>query len=475
MKIAVRPGGVVLVVLVLLAAGLRLFKIEQRVVWYDEANSLLWADAGVKGAIEAAQSDVHPPLYYLLLYFWTRVSQAEVWARLFSVVMGVTAVVVVFFLGRLLAGEVAGFFSALFLAFCPMHIWYSQEIRMYTLQTVLVSLSYLFMILSLQENRGTYWTLYCIATALSLYTQYTSLLSLLAQNLFMIIFLKRYRPVLKQWALSQLSIAVLFLPCAVMFLHTLRTTTSAGGFWLGSLSMKAPAGFLALLSGFVSQRGSLPFSAAVSLVMLIVVAMLLLGRKDKPPLAVLVLFWFCVPLLVLALVSLKQNLFVPRTILYTAPAFHLAVGWAAAIVLDSRAKAGAMLVSIFLVALNLNALYGYYFLPSRWIKSPLRDVCRLIEREHREGDIVLHSAEYTYRPCQYYLADRVPQSLVTGTGALARADRVERIWVVLRDDPSLRAWMDAHHQQVGIAYDGSAYDKLWVGVYERRDTAVVPP
>jgi len=61
--------------------------------------------------------------------------------RSLSVLAGVATVPLVALLGAALAGRTAGAVAALLLAFSPLHMYYSQEIRMYSLVTALCALS----------------------------------------------------------------------------------------------------------------------------------------------------------------------------------------------------------------------------------------------------------------------------------------------------------------------------------------------
>ena len=175
------------VLLLVLATGLRLFHLRERVVWFDESVTMLIAKAdSADAAFVAARDEGHAPLFNLLMHFWTRVAPGEEGARWLSVLLGVAAVATVFAIGNALAGRTTGLLAALFLALCPLHVWYSQEIRMYALQTLLVCLSFLFMFLTLERPKPAWWVLYVIATTLSLYAQYTSFLALMAQNVYVI-------------------------------------------------------------------------------------------------------------------------------------------------------------------------------------------------------------------------------------------------------------------------------------------------
>ena len=77
-------------------------------------------------------SDVHPPLYYLLLRYWSAVvGQSDVAARLPSAIFGILTVAAAAFVKPLPApGRLA--FMAL-LAVSPGAIEYAQEARSYSL------------------------------------------------------------------------------------------------------------------------------------------------------------------------------------------------------------------------------------------------------------------------------------------------------------------------------------------------------
>lgn len=134
-----RTAGMLLALVLAMAAGARVFHLGDRVVWFDEAVSLLVARApSVGAAFVAARDEGHGPLFNLVLHYWIRMVPGEVGARWLSVILGVAAVGGVWAIGNRMAGAGAGLFSAFLLAMCPLHVWYSQEIRMYALQVLLI-------------------------------------------------------------------------------------------------------------------------------------------------------------------------------------------------------------------------------------------------------------------------------------------------------------------------------------------------
>ncbi len=415
-----------LLLIVALALAMRLFRLEERVVWFDEAVSLLVAKADVSEIVAAAADDTHPPFYNLALHFCPR---GELPARGFSVVCGVLTVAVVFFIGRKLGGVTAGAVSAGLMALSPLHVWYSQEVRMYALQTLLVTVSWWLLLLALDRRCRLCWLGYAVASALSLYAQYTSVFALAGQGIY-VLWLRR--EALRPWLLAQAGVALLFAPCVPLFVHHL--TGGTFGFWLGTFSWNDPPRFFALLSGAILKNPGpyWPWSV-LSIVVGTVAAISTDARKRVPP-----LLWLLVPVGLLALVSLRANAFLPRALVMVTPAFALLVGGAVA-------TRPGMVVAVLLAGANLFALQRYHFTGNSWVRGPFREVSALVAKEMKQGDVVLHSSRFSYRPFQFYLGGEAAQGLVRpaneepslcrviGDGRVA-SSAARRTWLVLWPD-----------------------------------------
>ncbi len=189
-----------LVVILLLAAVLRFHRIEEQSFWNDEGNSARLSERSLKLIVEGTASDVHPPLYYLLLRGWRELAgESEFGLRAFSAFLGIGIVVLTYTLGRQLLGQrgsIAAVCGAFLAAVNPALIYYSQETRMYELLAFLAVLSSLLLVRLLQAKR---WQLtiaigYVGVSLAGLYTHYFFPAVLLAHNLiFLIWFIRRHR------------------------------------------------------------------------------------------------------------------------------------------------------------------------------------------------------------------------------------------------------------------------------------------
>src|SRR5579859_5769184 len=467
-----------------MALGLRLFHLSQRVIWFDEANSLLIAQAAPAQIANAVLDDTHSPFYYVALHYWQFLCHGEMGARLLSVFAGAATVLIVYFLGSELVGCTAGLLSAALFSLCPLHIWYSQEIRMYALQTLLLSASFLFMMLALRRERAVFWVVYNILTAMSLYTQYISIFAVIGQNIFVLIYYRKDHRRIRDWFLAQATMALLFAPWLPGFLAQMKIATSST--WSSPLEPKQVFGVLSLFSGaYVGDSRSRVISVLITIAVLVVVTVILVRRKESRPTVTLLLLWFALPIVLLILQSLNQNRFLPRVLVCITPAFALLLGCAAAQADKALARGIAAFAVIALIASNAFALHNYYLSANAWVKSDLRESAIDLAKEFQTGDIIVHTSEFSYRPFEYYLGRDVAQGVVTPPQYLSHLFRVtgdgrlpenaadfHRIWLVLYPDQfhpervqQTIDWMNQHHHLVRWHYSSGT---VLIGLYERQ-------
>lgn len=149
--------------LTLAALLLRLFHLEHFELWVDEAATWWFSRMVWHGDLaSAALQEPTPPVYYALIGLLTQVLGEADWVlRLPSVLAGVAAVPVVFYLGcRLFEGDAGrriGWLAAVLLAVHPLHVFYSREARVYPLLLLLTTLLFLTLWRALEMERWRSW------------------------------------------------------------------------------------------------------------------------------------------------------------------------------------------------------------------------------------------------------------------------------------------------------------------------------
>jgi hypothetical protein len=236
--------------LLLLAFALRVHRIGEQRVWWDEGWSVWAARFSPLDILRQTGNDVHPPLYFELLHLWQALSgDSEAGLRLLSAFLGLLTVALTYALSRRMArgalspgrATAAGILAALFLAVSRFAIAWSQEIRMYALASLLAVL----VVWAARRvwERGLWRdsAVYILATTAGLYTLYLFAPVWVAINIAWLATLRprpspnsshregnRVLPRVLPWLGLQLLIAALFLPWALYatggFLSTVAAT-----------------------------------------------------------------------------------------------------------------------------------------------------------------------------------------------------------------------------------------------------------
>ncbi len=201
--------------LILLAFGMRVLRLDFQPLWWDEGYSVWFATNSLGQMLSDTASDIHPPLYYLLLHGWIALVGAFPEAlRLFSVGIGVLTVAATYRIGKYLFGARAGLLAAFLLVINPLHIYYSQEVRMYGLVALWVLLASGFAIRLLRDGEGRVrgaWIGYVIAIVAAMYTQYYAVFLPVGLSLYVLFNARYYRRLLLPWLSAQGVAALAFL------------------------------------------------------------------------------------------------------------------------------------------------------------------------------------------------------------------------------------------------------------------------
>lgn len=204
----------VLLSIVVLASFLRIYRIGSRPLYGDELFSLHWSSYSVKEFMtKGALRGNEKPLYFLMLHFWRKyISDSEVTMRYLSVIAGVLSITLIFMLAEKLTDTEIGLLSAFFLAISPFHIYYSQEIRMYTLETLFALISfYLFLRFLVSGSRIKLSTIiwYIIASSVAIHMHIAAILMILVQNIYFFLRRKDANISIKKWISIQIFILLL--------------------------------------------------------------------------------------------------------------------------------------------------------------------------------------------------------------------------------------------------------------------------
>jgi mannosyltransferase len=187
-------GGdrVTLALALLAAALLRIPALGLAELTTDEAFSWRLASYPVTEIVTRTAADVHPPLYYVALSAWRRISGDSPSAlRGLSALLGLAAVPLAYVLAREVArgrqgAAGGGAVAAVLVALHADQVGHSREARMYALGGVLAGLSAWLMLRALRAERRSalWWAAYAMAAAGLCYTHYYGAFTVGAQVLY---------------------------------------------------------------------------------------------------------------------------------------------------------------------------------------------------------------------------------------------------------------------------------------------------
>jgi mannosyltransferase len=220
--------------IVLVGALVRLYGLTDVSLWVDEIYAITTRSSLPLWQVVTA-NELHPPLYYMLLKYWMELFGRSAGAtRLLSVLFGVIAIILIYFLGTALFGRTAGILAAVLLALSPFHIHTSQTVRMYELLTLLTIGSFYAFVRVLQTDTARVKYGYLVSTWLLLLTHLFGGFVVLAENLAYLIAAysssePQHLPSRKTWLGLQGILALLYSPVVLQLAPRLYTVLSDAG------------------------------------------------------------------------------------------------------------------------------------------------------------------------------------------------------------------------------------------------------
>jgi uncharacterized membrane protein len=388
-------GTIAAAALVLLAAALRVYRLDWQSVWLDEIFSLTVADPSRRldefwGWVLA---DVHPPLYYLLLRIWSAVfGQSEAPARAFSVLFGVLTVAAAGIVFRSVLPLVGRLALMILLAISPAAIQYSQEVRSYALliflSTVLTGLCARHLRASSAREANRLAAALTLVAVLASFTHYFGFL-LAAAALFACLAGSRNRKQAFGVVAGSVVLVATFLPWVAYHAHFIGPQAAA---WIGQMPVGVSIDWFLRLS----FGGWLAFAVFIGSV---AVGLLSSGEfrrliGDDP--VVKVALALCSLTFVAALaISLHTPILTTRNMVVILPAIYLLVADLVAHAFSQRGAlfaAGLLLGQAALIAWPLPTYYTYMS-KAQWresaafvLKQPGCEAAAIYVYVYSEGD-----------------------------------------------------------------------------------------
>jgi len=395
----------------LAAWGLRLYRLDFQDIWWDEARNIDVATRAFSHIATAPELDIHPPLYFYLLHFWTSLAGASPFStRFLSVWFGVLTLALVYQLARQLLPRQntvrLGLLALIIAAAAPFALAEAQETRMYTVSWALLAAAMLALWSALRagpqkrllpERR---WLIFAVLTAAALLTHYATVFVLVTWGLWLLgwaLFSAQRWSRLRTLAGVAMVVGILFLPVVPIALRQIPGYDNPNlvlpdlAQYFGQLDRAFTLGDFApdsfwqwgrwLWLGVIAMGGASWF-----------------WRREKGEHNILRLgllaTWLFGSLIVFYLILVTRAAFNPRYISFILPALWALSAWALA-GWRKWGRAWPWLAGLGLVALSVPGLHADLFDPSHF-REDMRGVVGYLRTHATPDDIILVDQRYPF-------------------------------------------------------------------------------
>ena len=228
-----RAVWIALVLLLILGASLRFHGLTLQSYWMDELHSASYSqpNQGLKRVVARVAEEVHPPLYQVSLWFTYKLLGFSEWSgRFLSAFFGMFGLVFIFLLGSSLLNQKAGLYAVALTTPMFFHLFYSQEVRSYSLLFCVTIACYLALFALIRKPEWKRSLVYAFFATILVYTHYFGIFVLLAHVVLvggLVIWNnRRYRPLLGWCFFAAILVGISFAPWMPAFAsNTMLTDT----------------------------------------------------------------------------------------------------------------------------------------------------------------------------------------------------------------------------------------------------------
>jgi uncharacterized membrane protein len=386
-------AGLILIAITALGGFLRLYHLSYQSLWLDELHSVIPTDPlnPIPLLIEYCKHD-QPPLFFLFLTSVFRIFETtDFAARLACSLLGIISIPVAYLLGKEFYNKKVGILTALLTCVNFYHIFYSQEVRFYSLTFLLAALSYLFFLRGFKRGKVIDYVGYIFFTASLLYTHYYGLLIFGVQSItfvLLVIIYKRDKKFIIGGILSGILVLVAFIPWIPVIIHDLGLTD----FWM----KKPPVYFMAKFIYEYFGKDAL-VSTVFFLCLLYFLKPFLrkVWLQQEGPIYIILASWVILSYLVPYVKSMISTpILATRYTMVTLPACMVLFAMGLSKIPKLKWQYSVIIIVVLSSLTNLFFIRKYYTSPN---KTQFREVSQLVQsRNSQSGYPVLSSLTWFY-------------------------------------------------------------------------------
>lgn len=483
--------GFLFVLIIGLGSFLRLWNLGLESLRLDETQSIWQASHSLQFIKDYMIKNVHMPLHNSLLHFWLqKMGSSETSVRLMAAIPGILSLPAFYFLAKEIFGRRdKALLSLLLASISPLWIWYSREIRMYTLLLLITVLSYLFYVRFLKYYKKLDLVAYIIVNIVGVYTHYFFSLVLLVQAIYFLVVWKfgliekvkeKGKKMFAYLIFAALCIAGAFAP----WVYNLAQSYGSGS--LAPILAK-PTSFNLLLSYFEFTLGYQPETMTGNIIAMwplaVLIGFIFLAKRENPFKApiYLVILGATLPVILVYLISITiRPIYLTRYVVMCLPFYIILLAW----VLSSIKGTKKYILNTFIIGVFCFAVYNQFFSHDIPAKENYRDAINYINANATTRDAIIVSPAYTIYPTQYYINSdsriytmpiwnkkkgAIPvltQELLESDSKIVQQGH-EKIYLLVTLDLQDAAQVKAYYDQNYTKLDKQQFSKyIWVHVYQ---------
>lgn len=388
------------------ASAIRFYNPTFRSLWGDESHSFYLSQQPVSNITYNAIKEAHLPAYFILLSLWTNIfGTGEYNLRLLSILIGILAVITFFFFIKDIFDERAAAMSAIFLAFSPMAVMHSHEIRVYGLVLLLSILSsWMFWKLLYNRINSVLLLLYIFFTFLLGMTHLYALLLIFSQAIYLAYYYFTKKD-LKPSLMVFIAQAVALMLIAPFYIKLFALNYTASMSQTADLAFSVfPIYLKPLLFIFVLTLGETvaPWNLMAVIPTIIAFGLIFISsvKYCKDNRIIYLLFMCLIPICIASF--LKPSM--PKYLIICLPFFLGIIGCALSMNKNKVMKRLIMIVCLSVFSLSIVNYYSFKEFHNSNQIEPWGKLSSLIKSRYKPGDVIIASNEYIgFNILNYYL------------------------------------------------------------------------
>ncbi|MBA3724437.1 MAG: glycosyltransferase family 39 protein [Candidatus Levybacteria bacterium] len=389
--------------LILIGIGTSIWSLFSQSIRLDEAQSIWVSSKPIETIIMLTASDVHVPLYGMILHFWMQIfGNTIISARILSMIFFLLTLPVLYLFVKEASNKQIALLCLALFTLSPFIMWYTSEARMYTLFTLVTSLNHLFFLRMIRSDAKNGKLGYFASLILGFYTHYFFIFLVATQGLYTIgVFIYRKRDKITQAFVKKtlfvMFMAVLFFLPWVYLLISTGTASNTQPLIPPPTSYNIIQTFVNFLFGFQAQGVQ---AVLVSLWPLSVMTLFFVFTKRKripiSGIEYIVLASF-LPIMLVFVISFFRPIFLSRYLIVVTPTLFFLLAW---MLTQYSKKTASIIITTVLVA-----MLGLMFFQTTSAATPVREnyqgVTNYLEQQATPRDIIAVSAPFTLYPIEY--------------------------------------------------------------------------